>query len=403
MTVPVVGSGNTWKTGRRCMPEIPATRLSVSGSLRPKLGLLLLLVVLVVALVLVAVPVVTTLLSSPATPTLPRPLHLAMLDHMKTTDNNLVFSPSLLQETLSTLARWSGGGTREQLCSRINCSASESSPHHQAAYLLPGQGTYSKEGQEWAKGEQVQRLEWRVGKARDQVMAWLKENGGAGETGSKVTEELDITQVSVVGRVGLEEGLEASCVGRVRRPFPGLKDTEYALVEGDLPLVRLSQSSVVRLVLKTEGLSLDLVLHTGEGKQDIGELLTEFKDKQFVRTKARIEFPLFSAINEHQLEKGLLELGLDRVFSQEADLSSLVTREGGVKVDRLYQGASLKLQCPPRNSSTTSNSSGGAWKGETLVFDRPFLFVLHDQAVALPLLVGIINVPNGDPDHQPGA
>merc|ERR1719228_2645530 len=112
MTAPVPGSLHSWKTGRRCLPEIHATRLSVSGSLRPKLGLLMLLVVLMITLVLLGVPLVTKLLAAPATPTLPQPIHLSLLESLHTSNQNLVVSPSLLQETLANLAKWTQGGTR---------------------------------------------------------------------------------------------------------------------------------------------------------------------------------------------------------------------------------------------------------------------------------------------------
>jgi hypothetical protein len=58
MTVPVVGSLSR-KPVWRYLPEIHATRFSVSASLRPKLGLLILLVLLALSLVLLLVPLVT--------------------------------------------------------------------------------------------------------------------------------------------------------------------------------------------------------------------------------------------------------------------------------------------------------------------------------------------------------
>jgi len=67
MSLPTLSSGSistTRKSGWRWLPEIHASRLSVSGSLRPKLGLLILSILLLISLCFVLVPVLSKLPSS---------------------------------------------------------------------------------------------------------------------------------------------------------------------------------------------------------------------------------------------------------------------------------------------------------------------------------------------------
>ena len=64
MSLPTLSSGSlsaTRKSGWRWLPEIHASRLSVSGSLRPKLGLMILSILLLISLVFVLVPVLSKL------------------------------------------------------------------------------------------------------------------------------------------------------------------------------------------------------------------------------------------------------------------------------------------------------------------------------------------------------
>jgi len=111
MTVPAAGGGvlGPRKPLYRCIPEIHVTRLSVSSSLRPKFGLLLLALVLIVSLCLLGVPLVTKVLvplvhdsynqasttSSKSTP----PFSIQLLTEVinLSTDSNLVVSPWLVE------------------------------------------------------------------------------------------------------------------------------------------------------------------------------------------------------------------------------------------------------------------------------------------------------------------
>lgn len=91
----------------KCLPEIHASRISVSGSLRPKLGLLLLSVVLLVSLVFILVPVITKLQStdsqSTSYPVLPLPLASILSRVSLASSSPIILSPSSLLASLATV------------------------------------------------------------------------------------------------------------------------------------------------------------------------------------------------------------------------------------------------------------------------------------------------------------
>ena len=100
MSLPPLTSHSKWK----CLPEIHASRISVSGSLRPKLGLLILSVVLVVSLCFVLVPVITKLQASHQDDPV-RPLTLSSLLTRLTlgSSKSVLISPSILLSSLTAV------------------------------------------------------------------------------------------------------------------------------------------------------------------------------------------------------------------------------------------------------------------------------------------------------------
>lgn len=359
----------------------------------------MLLVVLMITLVLLGVPLVTKLLAAPATPTLPQPIHLSLLESLHTSNQNLVVSPSLLQETLANLAKWTQGGTREQLCSRVNCTLTLASSYHQVAYLLPSQGTFTQQGREWVKTGQVLLLDVRVNKAREKVQSWLHGHGGR-EVGTRVAEELDISQISVLSTLILKGRLASRCQTWSRKSSDFI-DSKLVSVEESLPVKKLPRGIVVRLALQ-EGLLLDLAMPNSADVTVMDLINSGQPDEgQFVETSVKIQFPLFSVHSENHL-KGLDKLGLDRITAEEADFTPLVKRVGGMRVDRLYHGISFDLQCNPRNVSSSSmdSSSANSAGTETFLFHRPFLFIVHDQALPLPLLMGLVDQSVDNPPQS---
>jgi len=102
MSLPLQATSK-WK----CLPEIHASRLSVSGSLRPKIGLVILSIVLIVSLCFILVPILTKLQinsSSRSYPVNPLPftgLLTKIVSSSSTT--NVIISPSIMLTTLSLL------------------------------------------------------------------------------------------------------------------------------------------------------------------------------------------------------------------------------------------------------------------------------------------------------------
>jgi len=98
MTQPVC---NKWKL----LPEIHASRLSVSGSLRPKLGLLLLLIVLIVSLCFLLVPMITglELFKTRTYQVLPIPYSNLLWKLSDGQSEHVVISPHVIQSSLSMI------------------------------------------------------------------------------------------------------------------------------------------------------------------------------------------------------------------------------------------------------------------------------------------------------------
>ena len=97
MSLPIQ-TNTKWK----CLPEIHASRLSVSGSLRPKIGLVILSIVLIVSLCFILVPILTKLQIT--TSSRSYPVHTLPFTRLLTSSsNNVIISPSIIKATLSLL------------------------------------------------------------------------------------------------------------------------------------------------------------------------------------------------------------------------------------------------------------------------------------------------------------
>ena len=98
MSLPLQTSSK-WK----CLPEIHASRLSVSGSLRPKIGLIILSIVLIVFLCFILIPILSKLqITSPRSyPVQPLPLSRLLSQVSTSSSNNVILSPSIILSTLS--------------------------------------------------------------------------------------------------------------------------------------------------------------------------------------------------------------------------------------------------------------------------------------------------------------
>jgi len=99
MSLPLPANSK-WK----CLPEIHASRLSVSGSLRPKLGLLLLGIVILVSLCFILVPVISKLQVTTNTRTLsshPLPLSELLTRVSLGSGRPVILSPSILLASLA--------------------------------------------------------------------------------------------------------------------------------------------------------------------------------------------------------------------------------------------------------------------------------------------------------------
>jgi serpin B len=138
--------------------------------------------------------------------------------------------------------------------------------------------------------------------------------------------------------------------------------------------------------------------------RDVGTLLAALKTSglgPLLNTEpdddVDLTLPAFTVASTVDLKPVLTDLGLKTAFSTAAEFPRLTT------TDQLkLQAASHKgylaldengIEAAAATVITVESVSGSAGPGRELVVDRPFLFVLHDVALALPLLMGVVVDP----------
>ena len=385
MTVPAAGGGAAGprKPLYRCIPEIHVTRLSVSSSLRPKVGLLLLAIVLLATLCLLGVPLVTKVLVPLVVSRQHHPIVLPpgqtfsqqlLTAATSSTSESLVLSPVLVRTVLAPLARWSEGATRDQLerllgpacdnCSRL-ASVSQDLVSLSGVVLVPGQQV--KEGVVTREPE-VERLDYRVAEARHQVEEWLRQHGEAGGL-SWVVDSLDNSQV-----VGLGVARVALRLGEVVEGEPG-----KLRVEGEMMVGKLGHRTVVVLEGLGEGLSLCLVQPPGEGGECASSLLT--------RQRVVLTLPALSLTSRLPLAPVLATLGATSLLDSTAQLGPLSSQKS-LRLGQLYLETSLSVR-----------GRGGTRKARSLqtpseiAVEHLFSVLVEQRSYNRTILIGTFSAP----------
>lgn len=369
MTVPVTGNLPTWKSSRRCLPEIHASRLSVSGSLRPKLGLLILFVVLVVSLVLIAVPLVTKYLILASNPSSNQPLQLTLLNLLPC-ERDCVVSPSLLHHSLALLAPWlQEGQLKEAWCNRVNCTTNStpSDTLHNISFFLPSEGTYSQRGKEWRKNKEVHILDWKVTKAKEQIRSWIRTNGG-GDVGKSLVEDVNINHISLLGNLNV--------IGRVADSCSSSEKEKQLVVIGDFLTHRTETSFVARVPLLSD---MILELRTGDIRFET------VPDSEFIEKKLKLTFPPIFVTSEQRLEKVIKDSSISKFFGVEMNTPLLVERIGGVKLSHHYHRASFSVKCGGRNISKILDETV-----DDVNLSPPLNFLVFNKFSSLPIFMGSV-------------
>lgn len=110
-----------------------------------------------------------------------------------------------------------------------------------------------------------------------------------------------------------------------------------------------------------------------------------------------LTFPRFTITSEIDLKPPLVDLGLETAFTGAAEFPGLTTTERLELYAAKHMGYLALdengIEAAAATVVTAEAVSGSAGPEHRLVLDRPFLFVLHDLALELPLMVGVVVDP----------
>lgn len=392
----------------RCIPEIHVTRLSVSGSLRPKFGLLLLTVVLLVSLCLLGVPLVTKVLvpmvhnsynqdTVTTKPTLPFSIQLLsdVIKWSQGTDTNLVLSPWLVETSLANLASWSEGVTREQLLAVTtncaNCTVVE--PVNRPGLLTLSKVFFVPSEQvreDLVTREQITRLDFRRKEAQDQLRQWLRQNSQILDT-DWAAEQLDNSQMVGLNSAVLNITIGTSVVGQFQTEAGQTVATRMLEMEGDFLTATLTDSTVIVMDGLGEGLVLCLLLPHTVTPTLSPDTSLQCQSSLLSRARLQVTLPSLVITSRLALASHLRTLALDRMFSQEAEFA-LVSSQQGLRLADIFHAASIRIQ-EASTVRSAKDKHGHLPQISSIVINRPFTFLVQHKTYNRTIMAGRFSQP----------
>jgi len=364
----------TRKPAFRCLPEIHASRLAVSGSLRPKLGLLLLLVVLLVSLCFILVPLLSKLnFSHPKTPhkpTLPLIDVFEDLSH-KSSSNILLFSDLIV----SSLAMVSSS-TTTPLCGVLHRNSSSVT----TAGRVFREKHFSKADD--CPGVEEVEVDFKSHKGRETVRDWLKENGVPDKHAITEIENYSSRKSVIVSRSIIKLQLTlptkpSQAGGKWIYPSGSLQPVKFTHLEGKFKTASLPTYTLVLLDIFKDNLELFFLLPHSKTDR-IGHISwDDFDLSNYGTTHMQILLPRISLVSNLTLTTSLGEL------------------PSGTSV---YQQNTLQLIPMALHSGATDNKTArepdrGSITSTRLVFDHNFVLMVRELGVESPLVVGSVFFP----------
>lgn len=400
--MPVVGV-TTRKSGWRLLPEISATRFSVSGSLRPKLGLLLLLVILIVSTALILVPFFTSRLSPPGQSSTPPHLGLTLhkflsseLHHEE--QENFVSSPALTSISLISLVAATGGQTRSQLKQLlVTGDPGLGAGKFPNATLAVYNELYVD--RRWAtEGNMVLKEDFsKPNQARANINNLLKKS--------------TVRNMVEMELVGLGEDIDMAVISALDlnakwKGGRGKSQLETFHVSPDISVqVPMSRhfgvaksvaglDSLILVLQLDSGLSLIVLLPNeetlGENEQKI-ENLNLKSLSELSGDEVNVMMPRVSAETELDLTKFFKHQGVTEVFD-ESRIETNIFKSKGLALSKVIHKVKVNV---------TNNNNGEAGlvpvsindKLKTVACNRPFIFLIIDKTTEVLLCVGKIVNP----------
>jgi len=399
MSVPVVGV-TTRKSGWRLLPEIPATRFSVSGSLRPKLGLLILLVILIVSTALILVPFVTSRLDPPSPPPhLGLNLHKFLSsDSQLREQKNFVSSPLLVSLSLISLIAVTRGESRRQL-KRLLVSGDPGVGVDRYRNVTVGVYNQLYVDKSWDLDKNKQLIQEDFSKpnqARSNINARLKKatsrNMVEVELGG-LRENMDMAVISAFDlKTKWKGGGGKSGVGS----FHVSKDEQVKVPmwthRGLTKSVEGLDSVVVVLPLDS-GISLAVLLpNEVDNLQKVEQKLESLDLKSLNRLsgdEVNVLMPSVSTETELDLADFFKAQGVTEVFN-EALIDTSISKMHGFALNKVIHKVRVNITEGDDGSPT---NVGIRDKIKTVPCNRPFVFLIFDNSTGDILFVGRVVNP----------
>jgi len=356
----------------KCLPEIHASRLAVSGSLRPKLGLLLLLVVILVSLCFLLIPLLSkiTLTHSKLPQVHGLPLIHVFEDIYHKSSSTILFSPDLLVSSLASV---------NSLASSPSCGM-----------LHKNTSSTRLSGKIYKRGNDINHatcpgIELFATLGKVEVNRWLKENNVLDKDVIKDIENIsdDKTVIVISTNVKLKSNVQIKpieTIGHWMDPSGSLKPLKFTQFQWKGRMATFPTYTVVLLDMFQDNLELYLLLPHLKTGHLLDVSWEDFLLSDYGRTNLEIVLPRLSLVSSLSLTPTLRSLGKvpedSTVFQHNTlELLPLASRSGFG-----YNRTRRELE---QNSINVKR----------LVFDHNFMLMVKEVGMETPLMVGRVTFP----------
>jgi len=363
------------KPGFRCLPEIHASRLAVSGSLRPKLGLLLLLVVILVSLCFILIPLLSKVsFSSPQTSHFASLPFISLFEYLsQSSPSSILLSPDLFFSSLALVDITSN--------SRCGLSHKNSSSVRLAGRVFLGQKTEQSRS---CPGVELERIDFSTNKGDKRVREWLEGNGVHyyPDTDNSNSGESDAMKTVMVNLVTVKLHLTipstfSSSPGSV--PSGISKPVKFSVLAGQFKMASLPTYTTVLMDTFQDDLELVLLLPHSKKDQIVHFTLQDLNLASYGKSFLEIFLPPISLVSHLPVSSSLPFLG-------NFPSGHIVTQHTSLHLEHM-------------DTSSQSNNSQQA-KGSSnkdipirLVFDHNFVLLVRDVGQDSILLMGRVAIP----------
>ena len=177
------------------------------------------------------------------------------------------------------------------------------------------------------------------------------------------------------------------------RPDGSTVDAPMMQENGSAPRITTMDYSAIRLPYKGEDLSFIAIMPLRPLAQFVATLTPRKLNDitgAIVEGGIHLSFPRFKFSSTLPLTEPLTELGMPTAFSDSADFSGIAS---GLFLDFVQQGAAIEVDEKGTKAAAVSTGSFAASHGPTIDFNRPFLYLIRDDATGAVLFIGHVTDP----------